>query len=180
MRVHCELVIFGWAAQICVETLARVEAGCYLDLQLSGDAARASDSPRLWPSPNDGSQKRGVSAAMKIDAEAIFRREFSNHKWCRRNRHPEQIARYPLRKNHPTLPIWNREVFALQLPEIASAGYMATSLWCTVWRLFQLHPHLPVPTLVLQGKPQATSAPNPWAHSEHHRLHRRCFLPANG
>ena len=38
----------------CVETLARVEAGCYLDLSLSGDAARASGSPRLWSSPNDG------------------------------------------------------------------------------------------------------------------------------
>ena len=38
----------------CVETLARVEAGCYLDLSLSADTARASDSPRLWSSPNDG------------------------------------------------------------------------------------------------------------------------------
>jgi len=81
MRVHCELVIFGkWVGGAnCVETLARVEAGCYLDLQLSDDAAQASDSPHLWPSPNDGSQKRGVSAARKTDAEAIFRPEFSNH-----------------------------------------------------------------------------------------------------
>ena len=37
-----------------METLARVEAGCYLDLSLSADTARASDSPRLWSSPNDG------------------------------------------------------------------------------------------------------------------------------
>ena len=37
-----------------METLARVEAGCYLDLQLRDEAARASDSPRLWSSPNDG------------------------------------------------------------------------------------------------------------------------------
>ncbi len=38
----------------CVETSDLLEAGCYLDLSLSADTARASDSPRLWSSPNDG------------------------------------------------------------------------------------------------------------------------------